>query len=53
MKISKVAAKSLRLKSKYGINYEKLQSIYEQGLNEYFVNSPENISLSSFAMAGR
>jgi len=52
MKISKVAAKSLRLKSKqYGINYEKLQSLYEQGLNEYFVNSPENISLSSFAMA--
>jgi len=52
MKISKVAAKSLRLKSKqYGINYEKLQSVYEQGLNEYFVNSPENISLSSFAMA--
>jgi len=52
MKISKVAAKSLRLKSQqYGINYEKLQSVYEQGLNEYFVNSPENISLSSFAMA--
>ena len=52
MKISKVAAKSLRLKSQqYGINYEKLQSIYEQGLSEYFVNSPENISLSSFAMA--
>ncbi len=52
MKISKVAAKSLRLKSQqYGINYEKLQSIYERGLNEYFVNSPENISLSSFAMA--
>ena len=52
MKISKVAAKSLRLKSKqYGINYEKLQSVYEQGLNEYFVNSPESISLSSFAMA--
>jgi hypothetical protein len=52
MKISKVAAKSLRLKSKqYGINYEKLQSVYEQGLNEYFVNSPENISLSSFAMS--
>ena len=52
MKISKVAAKSLRLKSKqYGINYEKLQSVYEQGLNDYFVNSPENISLSSFAMS--
>ena len=52
MKISKVAAKSLRLKSQqYRINYEKLQSVYEQGLNEYFVNSPENISLSSFAMA--
>ena len=51
MKISKVAAKSLKLKSQeYGINYEKLQSIYEHGLNEYFVNSPENISLSSFAM---
>ena len=30
---------------------KKLQSVYEQGLNEYFVNSPENISLSSFAMA--
>ena len=50
MKISKVAAKSLRLKSQqYGINYEKLQLVYEQGLNEYFVNS-ENI-FSSFAMA--
>ena len=45
MKISKIAAKSLRLKSQqYGINYEKLQSIYEKGLNEYFVNSPENTS---------
>ena len=44
MKISKVAAKSLRLKSQqYGINYEKLQSIYEQGLSEYFVN--ENLTL--------
>ena len=52
MKYLKLAAKSLRLKSQqYGINYEKLQSVYEQGLNEYFVNSPENISLSSFAMA--
>jgi len=52
MKISKVATKSLKLKSQqYVINYEKLQSIYEHGLNEYFVNSPENISLSSFAMA--
>ena len=52
MKISKVATRSLRLKSQqYGINYEKLESIYEQGFNEYFVNSPENTSLSSFAMA--
>ena len=52
MKISKIAAKSLRLKSQqYGVNYEKLQSVYEQGLNEYFISSPENISLSSFAMA--
>ena len=49
MKISKIAAKSLKFKSqKYGISYEKLRSVYEQGLNEYFVSSPENISLSSF-----
>jgi len=52
MKISKIAAKSLKFKSQqYGIAYEKLRSVYEQGLNEYFVSSPENISLSSFAMA--
>ena len=38
MKISKIAAKSLKFKSQqYGISYEKLRSVYEQGLNEYFV----------------
>ena len=52
MKISKIASKYLKFKSQqYGISYEKLRSVYEQGLNEYFVSSPENISLSSFAMA--
>tara|TARA_B100001778_G_scaffold78335_1_gene63219 strand:+ start:908 stop:1105 length:198 start_codon:yes stop_codon:yes gene_type:complete len=52
MKISKEAAQSLKFKSaRYGISYIQLHKIYQKGLKEYFVSSPENSSLSSFAMS--